>query len=275
MFDFFITPKRRNSTKNGGQVLKVITLICYLLTLALAVFPVYADDKYEENDNAQTAYNFSTSERIWLHFIDGLGIHEDPDFYEISVCTDCNRLKVDLRFSHADDNLDLIIYDSSLNIVTYTNSTTDDELIDHIIPGGGTYYVLVHGSSSSAIYDLWWDDYPIVSTPYPADGSTVKPGNASQLLQVYAPWVSGGTFYYDDDSVFLNYQKIAFKQGDYLQVYIPYETGKMNNNGSNYWYVEVTDSFTHDTLRYPVSGNWSFTVKDSPVMPWLMMLLKN
>ncbi len=98
---------------------------------------------------------------------------------------------------------------------------------------------------------------PDVSNPDPADGATVTAGASGQLLRVKALGATSGVIYYDDDSA-ISFSISATINGDYLEATIPYASGKMKNIGTNYWYVEATNS--GGTTRYPASGNLSFTV---------------
>jgi hypothetical protein len=44
-----------------------------------------------------------------------------------------------------------------------SDSTTDNEFIDTIVPGPGTYYIWVFGQDAGNTYDLWWDDLCLMS----------------------------------------------------------------------------------------------------------------
>ncbi|MCI5222424.1 MAG: hypothetical protein D3924_07090, partial [Candidatus Electrothrix sp. AR4] len=98
---------------------------------------------------------------------------------------------------------------------------------------------------------------PVVSHPNPGNSSAVTAGSSGQLLRIKALGATGGTIYYDDDSD-ISFNAAATVNGDYLEITIPYGSGKMKDNGTNYWYVEATNAT--GMTRYPVSGNLSFTV---------------
>lgn len=98
---------------------------------------------------------------------------------------------------------------------------------------------------------------PAVSNPEPANDATVSIGISGQRLRVFAPGATSGSVYYDDDFD-VSYSVAASIIGDNLQVIVPYASGRMNNDGTNYWYVEATNAA--GTTRYPTSGNLSFTV---------------
>lgn len=104
---------------------------------------------------------------------------------------------------------------------------------------------------------------PSVSDSYPEDGATISAGRTGQLLRVLAPNAYSGTFYYSDKPHGFK-SAIAVVNEDYLEVTISYAEGKMNINGTNYWYMEATNR--GGTTRFPESGHLSFTVENPPVV---------
>ena len=101
---------------------------------------------------------------------------------------------------------------------------------------------------------------PMVSSPNPANGINVSAGPSGQLSQVTALGATSGTFFYDDDT-YVDWNAPATVNRDYLEAVIPYTVGRMNDNGTNYWYVEASNAA--GTTRYPVSGSLFFTVTPS------------
>ena len=70
-------------------------------------------------------------------------------------------------------DIDIALCDASGNVLTTSESMTDDEHIDYTVPGSGTYYILVYFDDAGNSYDLWWDDRPsaeTVSTPTSISG---------------------------------------------------------------------------------------------------------
>jgi len=126
------------------------------------------EDAYEENDTLGTAWHPGFNwERTWLSDIGGLGIQADDDWYRIYVDAASERIQVDCQFTHAEGDIDIELYDSTGDLVPTLGggSVTDNELIDHPIVGGGTYYIKVLLSNVGNAYDLRWDDF---STGSPA-----------------------------------------------------------------------------------------------------------
>ena len=124
------------------------------------------DDAYEDNDSRTTAYDLSSWEQTWLSSINGLGIQADDDWYRISVTSAYERVLVDCRFTHTEGDIDIALYDSSGSWLDSSESTSDNEYIDFIVPSSGTYYIKVYYDDEGNFYDLWWDD---IQPPPPPD----------------------------------------------------------------------------------------------------------
>jgi hypothetical protein len=119
---------------------------------------VSRDDNYEENDTPANAFDLSSHEGTWLSSIDGLGIQADDDWYRIDVTPGDENLMVDLTFTHADGNIDLVVYDAAGNRIAESTSVTDNESLDIEVPTSGTHYLKVYGDNAGNTYDLRWDD---------------------------------------------------------------------------------------------------------------------
>lgn len=172
----------------------------------------------------------------------------------------------------------VIHYDDDSVISFDTSATVNGDYLEATIPyavaimnNNGTNYWYVEAtnaggttrypSSGNLSFTVTPDTnipLPVVSEPDPEDGSTVTEGVSRQLLRIKAVGATSGRIYYDDDAV-IDFNALATLNGDYLEAMIPYDATTMNNDGINYWYVEATNSA--GTIRYPISGNLSFTVK--------------
>lgn len=120
---------------------------------------VMVDDAYEENDTLATAYYPGSNwEQQWLSSISGPGIQLDDDWYRIDVTPGYERVQVDCQFTDSEGDIDIALYDSSGTLLDSSTSTSDNEFIDHVVPGGGTYYIKVYYDDAGNAYDLWWDD---------------------------------------------------------------------------------------------------------------------
>jgi len=233
-----------------------------------------AADRYEENDTRETAYDLSFRRQSWLNTIDGYGFQEDDDWYEIGVEPGFERIQIDLRFSHADGDVNLQLVDSLGYILISSATVSDNEFIDYTVSAGaGIYYLRVHGDGAGNPYTLWWDALvadigPAVSNPFPANGSSVPPGATGQLLRVVAPGSTGGTIHYGTNAD-VPFTISASVNGDNLEAVIPYAAGEMESSGTNYWYIVAEG--TGGSTRYPQNGNLSFSVADKS-FPWTLFL---
>jgi hypothetical protein len=144
-----------------GRIVLVLSISTLFSSPFFMVVNAQADDTYEENDTWETAWDpGSTWGRTWLSDINGLGIQADDDWYRIDVDPAAVRLQVDCRFTHAEGDIDIELYDSSVPPVrlAISESADDDEFIDVTIPSGGTYYIRVYWGNTGNTYDLRWDD---------------------------------------------------------------------------------------------------------------------
>ena len=130
------------------------------LALCLAGAATAQDDNYEENDTRTAAYDLGSSEGQWLASIDGLGIQADQDWYSIEVAPGDHNVRIDCRFTHADGDIDIGLYDASGSALGDSGGVVDDEFINAYAPGTGTYYVVAYGADAGNTYDLWWASLP-------------------------------------------------------------------------------------------------------------------
>ena len=138
------------------------------------------DDDYEENDTRAAAYDF-TAEGTWISSISGPGVQKDDDWYEISVLPDGHeKLHIDCQFTHADGNIDIALYDSSGTLLESSAGTDDNELIEHTVPGSGTFFIRVYGGNAGNTYDLRWEDMPVNHDPELTSGN-VSPQNGDAI----------------------------------------------------------------------------------------------
>ena len=113
-----------------------------------------SDDLYEPNDSRSSATRLSSG--VWLSDLSGKGNQFDQDWYEITVPSGTTQVEADLRFEHDHGDIDLSLRDWSGNEIDAAESVTDDESLNVIVPGGGTYYLLVDYDDAGNEYDLRW-----------------------------------------------------------------------------------------------------------------------
>lgn len=136
-------------------------LIAGALVCALS-WPVWGADNYEPNNSALAAYDLSAYAGTALSSIDGLADTDssDDDWYVIDVTSGYENVVISCSFVHASGDIDIDLYDEYLTLAAYSDSLTNDEQIDTILPpGGGIYYIYVYSSDASANdYDLTWEE---------------------------------------------------------------------------------------------------------------------
>ena len=76
------------------------------------------EDNYEPNNLRTEAFDLSGSPDTWLSAIDGLGIQRDEDWYQISTAATHNRITADCTFTHAEGDIDIVLYSSSGAVLT-------------------------------------------------------------------------------------------------------------------------------------------------------------
>lgn len=119
------------------------------------------DDPYEENNSAAAAYDLGGVDEVWLSSILGPGRQRDPDWFRIEVAPNHDRVMVDCTFSDDEGDIDLRFFDSDLVYMNGSGSGTDVEHMTTLVPGPGTYYIVVTGFRSNSNqgneYDLRWE----------------------------------------------------------------------------------------------------------------------
>ena len=104
-------------------------------------------DRFETNDSFPQATDLgslgSTTEA-------DLSIHNatDTDFFRFTASED-GYASVDAMFSHADGDLELVVYDDSLNEISRSATTTDNESLEMIVSSGDLRYIQVLGVDSA------------------------------------------------------------------------------------------------------------------------------
>jgi len=102
-------------------------------------------------------------EQTWLSSIAGLGKFADSDWYRLDVQPGNLRVQIACTFKHAEGDIDIFLYDSSGSEpwLTQSESATDNESIDFIVPAAGVYYLEFWAwEAVGNNYDLWWKGLP-------------------------------------------------------------------------------------------------------------------
>ncbi len=226
------------------------------------------DDNYEENDDETEPYNLSLYEDTWLSSIDGLGIQADMDWYEIYVDPGDGHLMVTATFSHADGNIDLVVANPSMTWYVTSDSVTDDEHIDVIVPSSGTYYLIIIGENRGNAYDLWWDDFSSTDDNYEWNDAYTSAYDFSAHKNVWLSTVDGTGVQFDDD-----WYKISIDPG-YEQLIVDLTFTHIADNldlgiydSTGTLVTESTSSTDDEHIDYvlPSSGTYYIRVNGSDI----------
>jgi len=156
------------------------------------------DDNYEPNNSPSLAYDLSPYKDVWLSDLDGSGILEDDDFYQINITFGHHHLKVNLTFNHALGNIDIEIWDSGFALLTGGYSLTDDEFIDYVVPSDGIYFIRIFGLNSSNTYDLLWKSF-LFDDNYEENDDWSSSYDLTAFMGMWLSSVDGSGIQSDDD----------------------------------------------------------------------------
>jgi len=135
------------------------------------------DDRYEDNDASDFAYDLSDDEGNWLSAIHGFARQGDDDWYQIEAncylgddVPENQRIVVDCTFANSEGNIDLELYDATRTTrLAVADSSTDNEHLETTVESAGTYFIRVHHGNAGNVYDLRWDD--LYDDPYEENDS--------------------------------------------------------------------------------------------------------
>jgi hypothetical protein len=112
-------------------------------------FDMPNDDSYEDNDSLSTARNLGTVNNSID--ISSLAMMDGHDWYRIRMPnTPGSDSTVEIRFQHQQGDLDLELYDSTGQLVRWSNGIVDNESVGLNGLQAGDYYVHVFGYSGAA-----------------------------------------------------------------------------------------------------------------------------
>ncbi|MHA1273216.1 MAG: PPC domain-containing protein [Promethearchaeota archaeon] len=116
--------------------------------LTVTLYPIETDDSYEENDD------FANAKKLSEGIYKNLKCWDDDWFYINGTSGD--SLNITIKFTHANGDLDLCVYDPSLTLIGNSSSTTDNEQVLYNMTSNGYYYIYIYKKSSgdNNNYDL-------------------------------------------------------------------------------------------------------------------------
>ena len=126
------------------------------------------DDTYEVNNTLAGSYDLTGNENKWLSDLHGEGLQKNDDFYKITVPAGKQRVWIRLQsdYSSGGFNNDVALLDDNGTELAATQEDYDDEYINYITPGAGTFYIKVFGDNNGGEYDLFWHCVPHTDDVY-------------------------------------------------------------------------------------------------------------
>ena len=138
-----------------------------------------ADDAYEDNNDAPSAFDLGAYEGVPLSAIDGNGVLNEPDWYRIDVPAGERRVVITCTHSLADGDIDMGFWNAVDPIqIGYATTGNATETIDMTVDHGGAYYIELYpyGGGPDIAYDLQWNAY--------ASGAPIVPALAFDSLAI-------------------------------------------------------------------------------------------
>jgi len=244
----------------GGSYTGMNLLSVSIVNVANGMF----DDNYEENDTLATAYDLSTMETAWLSSIDGYGIQADSDWYRIYVTPGDKEVIVDAQFEHSEGDINIALFDSAGIMISSSESTTDDEYIDIVVPVGGVdYYIEVYYGDQGNQYDLRWDDNALSTPPGPFDKTAPTNEETGVFIDPTLSWGnSNGTesYEYCYDTTNDNSCSSWTDNGTNTSVSL----SGLSPNTIHYWHVRAVNSIGTTYSNDSDTAFWSFTTLNNP-----------
>ncbi len=176
-------------------------IICFAVSAVHGAKPL-SDDAYEPNNTLNEAYANLPS-GIWLSEHDGLGIHNDDDWYLVELAdSDKLRILVECKHTVADGDIDFEIYDSyNSEPLQQVWTAKDYETLDYTASQTGIYYIKVlsrDGTADGNSYDLRWKSLPTVDDAYEPN-DTLAEAFTGLTEGIWLSSVNGSGFQRDDD----------------------------------------------------------------------------
>lgn len=122
------------------------------------------------------------------------GVQLDDDWYIVAVPAGHVQLNVDLEFIHAGGDINLEVYDSTLQRIGSAASTTDDESLKvGCNPAGGNHYIRVHGSNLGNEYKIFWSSSSVDA--YEDGGNNIFANASTSILELESTYLSDALGY--------------------------------------------------------------------------------
>ncbi len=153
-------------------------------SLMLTGEPINPGDRFEPNNSFPQAVDLGLLGQTTVAQID---IHnaDDQDFFRFLAGAP-SQSEIRILFSHQAGNLDLVVYDASLNEIARGDSTSDNEVLNVPLQAGDLYYVEILGVAGARnAYQLELDVAPQIGET----GTLPAVDDQWQLLEFDLPYI--------------------------------------------------------------------------------------
>ena len=138
-----------------------------------------------------------------------LSIHTaGNDDYFVMTARGTGTLRVDIEFTHADGDLDLYLYDSSLSALGSSTTATDDETVTSQVTAGEIYYLRVTGAADATNrdYELAVDGPGAAGDIFESNNTFAAASDLGTVVHRFEPNLSVHNSIDDDFYQFTPYQ---------------------------------------------------------------------
>jgi len=223
------------------------------------------DDIYEENDVISEATILTQGSYYGL-ILNG----SDLDIYRVSF-TSGTLIEVYILFDQDEGDLDLYLYDTSLNQVNNSESYTDNEYVSYLPPINGYYTIVINSYTNDTYqpYDLIIGDYIDDQFEENDDWLTAAPIDSNTLYTNLICRDSDFYYFWAAEGYLINIKvEFSYIQGD-LDIYLWdywYETiwdssTSVSNNENIVFTANVSDWYEFEVYNYEDNMNYSMFVE--------------
>lgn len=157
------------------------------------------EDNYEENDVLASSYDITENESVWLSTVDGTGRQLDDDWFKFNITSGIQQVQIECSFTHSLGNIDIALYDDNEALIIQNATTTDNESINYVLFGPGTYHILVNGTDNGNEYDLKWNAISSPDDNYEENDALSQAYNISSYENTWLYDIDGFGRQIDDD----------------------------------------------------------------------------
>jgi V8-like Glu-specific endopeptidase len=216
-----------STNHNGGP--RLVTVNQSLIEGWMQWTPGPSADRFEPNETSAMATNLGIVQEV--RFEPDLSIHTstDVDWFRFELVHPGNSdSRIDLLFTHAAGNIDVQLYNSSLNVIATASSTTNNEVISLSGLPAGQYFLRVYGVAGARnVYDLRVTGPGLGVDRFEPNNTT---GTATNLGRVFFPRLEPYlTIHSSSDADWFRFELVSgATSGSLVEVLFTHSSGNLN-----------------------------------------------